>query len=54
MQDTSIAEAQRRAESDFLKLWLRVEGPERILAWAAQKYPDLPGRGSTLTGAKRV
>ena len=45
VQDTSIAEAQRRAESDFLKLWLRVEGPERILAWAAQKNPDIAWEG---------
>jgi len=35
IHDTSLAEAARRAEDDFLKQWIAVEGPEKILAWAA-------------------
>ena len=30
-----------RALHDFLKIWLFVEGPERILAWAAQRDPTI-------------
>ena len=33
--DTNLDEADRKASDDFLKQWIRVEGPERILAWAA-------------------
>jgi organic radical activating enzyme len=32
---TSLREADEVAANDFLKRWIRVEGPERILAWAA-------------------
>jgi hypothetical protein len=39
--ETTLAEAARIAESDFLKRWIRSEGPERILAWAAQHDPDI-------------
>jgi hypothetical protein len=35
---TSIVE---QAGADFLKLWLAVDGPERILAWAATKDPTI-------------
>lgn len=31
----SVAGARARAEADFLKRWIRNEGPEKILAWAA-------------------
>jgi len=31
----TLAEADKEAERDFLKRWIHVEGPERILAWAA-------------------
>lgn len=31
----SISEADSAAADDFLKRWIRVEGPEKILAWAA-------------------
>jgi organic radical activating enzyme len=34
--DTSVPEADAEAADDFLKRWIRVEGPERILAWAAE------------------
>jgi organic radical activating enzyme len=33
--ETTLAEAVERSEEDFLKRWIRIEGPERILAWAA-------------------
>ncbi|WP_341872325.1 radical SAM protein [Beijerinckia indica] len=33
--------AIERAEDDFLKLWLRFQGPEKILAWAAQFDPTI-------------
>lgn len=32
----TLAEADANAEDDFLKRWIRVEGPEKILAWAAK------------------
>jgi hypothetical protein len=35
VRDTSIAEADERGADDVLKRWIRIEGPERILAWAA-------------------
>lgn len=35
IDNTTLAQADERASDDFLKHWLRVEGPERILAWAA-------------------
>jgi hypothetical protein len=31
----SIADADKQASNDFLKRWIRVDGPEAILAWAA-------------------
>jgi len=36
LDDITIGEADRRAGDDFLKRWLRVEGPEHILHWAAR------------------
>jgi pyruvate-formate lyase-activating enzyme len=38
---TSIADADKSAADDFLKHWIRVEGPERILAWAADHDPTI-------------
>jgi Radical SAM superfamily/4Fe-4S single cluster domain len=32
---STVSEADATASRDFLKRWIRVEGPERILAWAA-------------------
>lgn len=43
--ETTIAEAFDEAEADLLKRWLRVEGPERILAWAATKDPSIEWEG---------
>jgi organic radical activating enzyme len=36
-----LSRAVEEAESDFLKLWIHYIGPERILAWAAEKNPDI-------------
>lgn len=33
------------AESDFLKIWLRYKGPEKILAWAAEKNSSIKWQG---------
>jgi pyruvate-formate lyase-activating enzyme len=41
VRDTPLSEADRRAREDFLKRWIRVEGPERILAWAATHDPSI-------------
>jgi organic radical activating enzyme len=38
---TTIGEADRAAEEDYLKRWIRVEGPERILAWASDHEPSI-------------
>lgn len=35
--EMTLAAADERAANDFLKRWIRVEGPERILAWASEK-----------------
>ncbi len=35
IESMRLAEADEIAENDFLKRWIRVEGPEKILAWAA-------------------
>jgi hypothetical protein len=40
-----LANAIAAAETDFLKLWLHYEGPERILAWAATHDPSIEWRG---------
>jgi len=32
---TSLSEADAIASNDFIKRWIRVEGPHRILAWAS-------------------
>jgi hypothetical protein len=37
VDDTPIEDADAAAADDFLKRWIRVEGPEKILAWAASK-----------------
>ena len=36
-----LRRAIESAESDLIKLWLHCKGPERILAWAASKEPDI-------------
>lgn len=36
INDISIGEAEEIASLDFLKKWIKIEGPERILAWAAE------------------
>jgi Radical SAM superfamily len=38
---TTLREADRTAGDDLLKRWIRVEGPEKILAWAAAIDPEI-------------
>jgi organic radical activating enzyme len=42
---TFLADAVREAEEDFLKIWLRNRGPEKILAWAATFDPEIGWEG---------
>ncbi len=35
VEEVTLDEADRRASDDFLKHWIKVEGPEKILAWAS-------------------
>lgn len=44
-QPDSLLNAINTAENDFLKLWLRYEGPERILQWASQYEPTIEWDG---------
>jgi hypothetical protein len=43
--EVTLAEADHIASDDFLKRWIRVEGPERILAWASSYDPDIKWEG---------
>lgn len=36
-----LEETLTAAGEDFLKIWLHVDGPERILAWAASRNPSI-------------
>lgn len=36
-----LSELLSQAGNDFMKIWLFVDGPERILAWAAELNPDI-------------
>jgi hypothetical protein len=38
---TSLREADQAAADDFLKRWIRLDGPEKILAWAADIDPEI-------------
>lgn len=40
-----LGQAIAQSEEDFLKLWLHYFGPERILAWAAEKDPAIDWQG---------
>jgi len=40
-----LANAIVDAEGDLLKLWLRYKGPEKILAWAAERDPSIKWEG---------
>jgi hypothetical protein len=37
----SLFELLEQAGKEFMKIWLFVDGPERILAWAADKNPKI-------------
>jgi hypothetical protein len=39
--ETKLAAAAQAAADDFLKQWIRIEGPEHILAWAATHDPEI-------------
>jgi hypothetical protein len=41
IHDIGLADADRVASDDFLKRWIRVDGPESILAWAASHDPAI-------------
>jgi hypothetical protein len=40
-----LARAISESEDDFLKLWIHTDGPEKILAWAAEKDPSIDWEG---------
>jgi hypothetical protein len=41
----SLGAAIAEAESDFVKLWIRYLGPERLLEWAQQRDPTIEWEG---------
>jgi hypothetical protein len=41
LSEKSMPNMYRDATEDFLKIWLAVDGPEKILAWAASYDPSL-------------
>uniref|UniRef100_Q01Z17 Radical SAM domain protein n=1 Tax=Solibacter usitatus (strain Ellin6076) TaxID=234267 RepID=Q01Z17_SOLUE len=43
--DRPLHRAIEEAENDFLKLWIRWKGPERVLAWAASIDPAIRWEG---------
>ena len=43
--DISLREIYRQGATEFMKIWLFVEGPERILAWAVSKDPTIDWEG---------
>lgn len=45
VSDTTLAEAEAVGRDDLLKRWIRVEGPEQILAWAARHDPSIAWSG---------
>lgn len=40
-----LRKAIEAAENDFLKIWIRYKGPEKILAWASKKNPKIRWEG---------
>jgi hypothetical protein len=40
-----LPELLEQAGNDFIKIWLFVDGPERMLAWAASKNPQIDWEG---------
>ena len=44
-RSTPLADALTSAASDFLKIAIFVDGPERMLAWAASKNPNIDSEG---------
>lgn len=42
---SSLQDIYLRSAKDFMKIWLYVEGPEKILAWAGSKDPTIKWEG---------
>ncbi len=45
MRSKGLERCYEEARNDFLKVWLAVEGPEHILAWAAEHDPSIEWEG---------
>lgn len=45
IEDITIEKALESANEDFLKRWMRLEGPWRILQWAAERDPEIEWEG---------
>jgi len=45
VEDGNLTAMRALAENDFLKRWIRCEGPERILQWAGTKDPAILWEG---------
>jgi Radical SAM superfamily len=45
LREQSMEELTQAALGDFLKIWIHVEGPEHIVAWAAEKDPLIQWEG---------
>ncbi|MEV6444406.1 radical SAM protein [Amycolatopsis sp. NPDC051716] len=45
LDETPLAKAIDSAEQDLLKRWIKLEGPERVLAWAATKDSNIEWEG---------
>lgn len=44
-RDKGLKTCAEEARADFMKIWLAIEGPEHILAWAARHDPDIEWEG---------
>lgn len=42
LADRTLREALEAVPPDLLKMWIHVEGPEKVLAFVREKLPDLP------------
>ena len=41
IRETSLSQADQKAANDFLKRWIKIEGPEKIVAWTSTKNPEI-------------
>jgi organic radical activating enzyme len=44
-QPEFLRKAIEDSENDFLKVWMHYKGPEKVLAWAAEKDPSIEWQG---------